>query len=490
MPSIAITTLGCKLNQLESEAIAALFKGEGFRLVPWASSADILVVNTCTVTSRAEQKARRIIRKALRDNPASLLIVTGCYAQLDGPAIAALEGELTGEGPDPAGSRLVVVPGDIKSALLNLPRYLNTAKTPVPGVPKGTVKHENGPENLKAGIEKWREKPVEGNPFAFNIGGFSFHSRASLKIQDGCDHTCSYCRVALARGKSVSLDAETALARLRELEDRGYGEAVLTGVNISLYRDAGKPSGCAGYASLAGLLDHLLRFTSRIALRLSSLEPEGMGPEFLAVLGNPRIRPHFHLSVQSGSGETLRRMRRWYTPEDVTAMVQGLRSRREDPFMACDIITGFPGETDADFERTYELCKRLGFAWIHAFPYSRRPGTEAAAFGHPVRERDAAARVETLLALARTGRDGYAGRWLGKTVEAVAEAPDKGDGPYIPALSENYLRLAVPVPGKTGVPRPGTVLRCRIAALPGGNGARGRFDAAGERIPADEGNVR
>lgn len=482
MPSIAIATLGCKLNQLESEAIAASFKAGGFSLVPWPAAADILVVNTCTVTSKAEQKARRIIRKALTDNPGSLLIVTGCYAQLDGPALAALEEELSGVPPCPDSRRLIVVPGNIKSALLDLPRRLNAAKAAGSSLPRDRAEEPG----LWAGLEKWRGDPAGADPFAFNAGDFSFHSRSSLKIQDGCDHACSYCRVTLARGRNVSLDAGMVLERLRELEDRGYGEAVLTGVNISQYRDGGGQEG-GKPRDLPGLLDFLLRGASRIAIRLSSLDPGSICPEMLAVLKNPRIRPHFHLSVQSGSGEILRRMRRWYVPEDITAAVQGLRSCREDPFIACDIIAGFPGETAAEFQRTYELCGSLNFAWIHTFPYSRRPGTEAAGLKPPVTEKDITGRVEALLDLARRGRERYVRRWLGKTVEALTEAPSEEDGPYTPAVSENYLKLAIPAPDRAGRFPPGKSLRCRIVAgefagtkphkLPG------RFDAIGEIIP-------
>jgi threonylcarbamoyladenosine tRNA methylthiotransferase MtaB len=483
MPSIAIVTLGCKLNQLESEAIAASFKGKGFSLVPWPSPADILVVNTCTVTSKAEQKARRVIRKALRDNPASRLIITGCYAQLDGPALSALEGELAGTFPAPAGRRVFVVPGGLKSALLDLPRRLE-ASSAAEEARAGDPETERT-ARLEAGLEKWPGETAEGDPFAFNAGDFSFHSRSFLKIQDGCDYACSYCRVTLARGKSVSLDAESALARLRELEGRGYAEAVITGVNINQYRDPGEEGAGGKPRDLGRLLDFLLRGTSRIALRLSSLEPDGINPELLAVLGNPRVRPHFHLSIQSGSGEILKRMRRRYTPEEAAAAVQGLRSCREDPFIACDIIAGFPGETGAEFRRTRDFCRRLDFAWIHAFPYSRRPGTEAASFKHPVSERDAAARVETLMDMASQGRERYIRRHWGKTVEAVAEAPNDEAGRYIPAVSENYLKLAVPAPAMSGGLFPGMALRCRIAALP--DDAMGKFDAIGEVIPEQEG---
>jgi threonylcarbamoyladenosine tRNA methylthiotransferase MtaB len=476
MPSIAIATLGCKLNQLESEAIAASFKAEGFNLLPWPAAADILVVNTCTVTSKAEQKARRIIRKALTDNPDSILIVTGCYAQLDGPALAALEEELS-----PEERRLVVVPGDLKSALLDLPRRLGAW-----GMLRNSYKEmrdstpcEAPAASPRASLETWCGDLAAGDPFAFNAGDFSFHSRSSLKIQDGCDRACSYCRVTLARGKSVSLDAGTALERLRELEDRGYGEAILTGVNISQYRDAGG-QGTGKPRELPELLDFLLRGVSRIALRLSSLDPGSVNPELLAVLKNPRIRPHFHLSVQSGSGEILKRMRRWYAPEDIVASVQRLRSCREDPFIACDIIAGFPGETDAEFQRTRELCSRLDLAWIHAFPYSRRPGTEAAALKPLVSERDAVSRVEVLLDLARRGREHYVRRWLGKQVEVLTEASSDADGPYTQAVSENYLKLAIPTQDKAGGLLPGMSLRCRIAAFP--PDSPGRFDAIGEII--------
>ncbi|MDR3130455.1 MAG: tRNA (N(6)-L-threonylcarbamoyladenosine(37)-C(2))-methylthiotransferase MtaB [Treponema sp.] len=463
MPSISVVTLGCKLNQLESEAIAASFRKKGFSLLPWPAAADILVVNTCTVTSKAEQKARRIIRKALMDNPASFLIITGCYAQLDGPALAALEDEFIGKRSSPSGRRVFVVPGGMKPALLDLPGRMQ-GRTPETAL-------------IEAGLEKQGGEAGEWDPFAFNPGDFSFHSRSFLKVQDGCDHACSYCRVKLARGKSVSLDAVSALARLRELEERRYVEAVITGVNISQYRDS-RGEAC----DLGRLLDFLLRGTSRIALRLSSLDPGSVNPELLAVLGSPRIRPHFHLSLQSGSGEILKSMRRRYGPEDAARAVQALRSCRDDPFIACDIIAGFPGESGEKFLQSYELCRRLDFAWIHAFPYSRRPGTEAAGLKDQVSERDAAVRVEALLKLAKQGRKRYAGRQFGKAVDAVMETQDRGKGPYIPAVSENYLRLAVPVPQDGFFP--GKLLRCRIRPLPGDG--MDRFDAMGEELTASQ----
>ncbi|MFP3042732.1 tRNA (N(6)-L-threonylcarbamoyladenosine(37)-C(2))-methylthiotransferase MtaB [Treponema primitia] len=449
MVSASIRTLGCKLNQIEGESIAEAFSREGFS-VSAGDFADILVINTCTVTSKSEQKARRLIRKALKDNPGSCIIVTGCYAQLEADGIAALaEGEPR---------RLFVLTGDHKTFLLDLPRYLrDTLDT---GLSQALERF------LEQGRAEAPRDPLD--PFRFNVTDFSFHSRPFMKIQDGCNHACSYCRVSLARGPSVSLDAETLLSRLRALEDAGHGEAVLTGVNLNQY--------CSAGLDLGGILEYLLANTQTIALRLSSLEPDGMTEPFLRILSNRRIRPHFHLSIQSGSPQILERMRRSYGPATVENAVRRLRTLREDPFLACDIITGFPGETPGEFAKTHELCRQAGFAWIHAFPYSRRPGTEAWNFTESVPEREAVSRVESLINLARQGRAAYIGRWSGKTVEAIAE--DGRQGAAMIALSENYLKLCLsPQPGQP-LPPPGTVLQCRVLGLP--KPAEPHFDAIAE----------
>ncbi|GHU54760.1 tRNA (N(6)-L-threonylcarbamoyladenosine(37)-C(2))-methylthiotransferase MtaB [Spirochaetia bacterium] len=469
-PSFSVYTLGCKLNQLESEALADAFCREGFDLLPWGTGegavpADLLLINTCTVTSMAEQKARRMIRKGLRENPGASIIVTGCYAQLEKAAIEALDDGSSG------GKRLFVVPGDAKSALLELPRFLAAA--------------ESNSASLCSLIGAWVKAEAEASAavtedaFRFVPGNFSSHSRGFLKIQDGCDKHCSYCRVTLARGHSVSLSAEKALADLKALEEKGYGEAVLTGVNITQYCDGGG-------RDLGGLLEYLLAGTQGICIRLSSLEPDGLTEGLMQALAHPRVRPHFHLSVQSGSPLILGRMGRSYDPGEVEKAAARLRDIKADPFLACDIITGFPGETTAEFEKTYELCRRIGFAWIHAFPYSRRPGTAAWSFKNPVSEREAAERVSALLRLAKQGRREYISRWIGKEAEAIVEGGDEKDTPLVQATSENYLKLAIDFPhtSRGEAPAPGTLLHCRIKALPGGEagGAAGRFDAAAEIV--------
>ncbi len=441
MLSVSFHTLGCKLNQLETESIAEAFKKEGFSLVEWGQQADLYVINTCTVTSKAEQKARRIIRKALRDNPASCLIATGCYAQMEGPALQQLS----------ADGRLFVVSGDLKALLLDLPAYLmDHGCASIDVIP---LLHRWMNDAVVSDKERDRTVPY-ADPFRFDVQEYSYHSRAFLKIQDGCNNVCTFCRVRLARGRSVSLAAPVLLERLRELEGRGFAEAVLTGVNLNQYRD--------GTMDFTGLLEYLLAGTSDIALRISSTEPEGVDERFAAVFAHPRIRPHIHLSVQSGSDVVLRQMRRRYTAEQVAASVRLLRAAKGDLFIACDIITGFPGETEADFEATYRLCEACDFAWIHAFPYSPRPGTEAYSMAGHVPEALAGQRIERLLALAERGKTAYVRRWIGKTVQAVVEQGHPAQGRA--AVTENYLKARLICEDGAALPQGRSSVRCLLLA--------------------------
>jgi len=469
MYSIALYTLGCKLNQHESEALADSFRKAGFPLVSSGTAGpEIIIINTCTVTSKADQKSRRLIRKALRENPDSCVLVTGCYARLDPAEIALLEAENTAgvSGPPqgrPQGHRLFVVggqgstdsAGSAKSALLELPEYL--------------LKAADG-NSLPRVLEAWIEQARGGDPFSFKPEEFSFHSRGYLKIQDGCNNGCNYCRVCLARGPSVSLPPEFALAEARSFEARNCPELMITGVNITQYNHSG--------LDLAGLLQYLVEGSASIALRLSSLEPEGINDKLASVLAHPRIRPHFHLSVQSGSDTVLRRMGRAYHAQTVKQGAALLRSVKDNPFLACDIIAGFPGETAAEFDQTLALCAEIGFAWIHAFPYSKRPGTPAFSLKNPVCERDTTRRVETLTALALQGRRDYAQAWLGRELSAIIEkgAPDAEGRRRV--VSENYLKLLV---NCSDAYPPGSSLRCTPVSLcAGANGESP--DAVAERV--------
>jgi threonylcarbamoyladenosine tRNA methylthiotransferase MtaB len=499
---VSIHTLGCKLNQLEGEAVAAAFRQEGFPLIPWEgavspglpgipglsdTSRRLMVLNTCTVTSMAEQKARRLIRAALREG--ALVLVTGCYAQLNARELAALE-----EGGP---GRLFIIGGDKKSALLDLPRRLAGGEGEIAARIQAWTLGLRGGAALRA--DPAPAEPALDERFRFAPLEFSAHTRGFLKIQDGCDRHCSYCRVRLARGDCVSLPVGEVLSRLRALEAAGCMEAVLTGVNICRYAfQAGGP------ADLGRLLDLLLGGTERIRLRLSSLEPEDIDASLLRSLADARLRPHFHLSVQSGSRRILERMGRSYGPEQVEWALSELRRLRGDPFVACDIIVGFPGEGEEDFNRTLELCERSDFAWIHVFPYSPRPGTPAWHFKGQLPQRELGLRATRLLDLARRCRRNYVRRWLGREVElipetkaatrvpggcpGVAEWSGVGEEDLCAATSENYLKLLVP----RHWPREDPILRCRVRELPpatGGDAASGRrafslgdFDALGERL--------
>ena len=459
-------TLGCKLNQLETEAIVDAFNREGFSFIPGStpsaepSSAQlsIIIINTCTVTSMAEQKARRLIRKLLRENPAACIIITGCYAQMEQETLSALDEQ-----------RVFVVPGEKKDSLLDLPRFIRER------ISNEELGIMSIPELVAYWLEAKGKITGDDGSFRFKPEFFSSHSRAFLKIQDGCDNRCAYCRVSLARGKSRSLKAGDALLELKALEKRGFAEVVLTGVNISLYRDS--------TMGLAGLLAFLLEGTEKVRIRLSSIEPEALagndgGGELIQVLANPRIRPHFHLSLQSASAEILKKMGRSYSPEDVDRALAMLRFIRQDPFIACDIITGFPGETEEDFEKTYSFCQKAGFAWIHAFPFSRRPGTAAYDFPERVSEKASARRVELLTELAKKGRREYLSKWEGKEVEAVVEAGKKLPKGFVPGVSENYLKLLIAC-GDNSMPSPGFLIRCRIG-MPIMKRDNNQFDAIAE----------
>ncbi|HWR12438.1 MAG TPA: tRNA (N(6)-L-threonylcarbamoyladenosine(37)-C(2))-methylthiotransferase MtaB [Rectinemataceae bacterium] len=462
---VAFKTLGCKLNQLETESVANAFSEAGAAIRPFDEVADLYVVNTCTVTSKAEQKARRVIRQAQAQNSQSVVLVTGCYAQMDP------------EGLAPVHPRSIVLPGDEKSALLSLAAWLQD--------------NWQGHGDLLDAVVEWKSElsaPAAGpaaqgdvsgsaqtgapsrDRFAYHPRTFAFHSRPSLKVEDGCDNRCAYCRVCLARGPAVSLSPKRALERLRELEEAGKSEVVLTGINLAQYRDGGM--------KFPDLLTYIIEGTKRIRFRISSYEPELVDEAFLRAFADPRVQPHVHLSVQSGSNAVLRRMARPYKAERIAEAVAALRAARSDPFLACDIIAGFPGETDAEFEETLTFCRDMDFAWIHAFPFSARPGTKAFDMRPKVPERVAGERVARLSELAEAGKARYIERWTGKNVDAILEKgcnpesdeevsiTDRNVGDELASTSgragtsSNYLKLWI-----EGVPQtllPGTPVRAKI----------------------------
>ncbi|MBP7096466.1 MAG: tRNA (N(6)-L-threonylcarbamoyladenosine(37)-C(2))-methylthiotransferase MtaB [Spirochaetia bacterium] len=394
-PSVAFRTFGCRLNQLETEAIAAAFAAAGFATVPFGSGASVTVLNTCTVTGKAEQKARREIRAALRGRSDGLVLVTGCYAEVEGEALAAL------------GDRAVVVPGSAKDRLLDLASRLAEA------VEHGLDLVDEARAALDGAAGRARD------PFAFKPASFAFHARPALKVQDGCDNACTYCRVRIARGPAVSLPMAEVLERARALAETGAAEIVLTGVNLSQYRDP------VTGAPFAALLEALIEGTEGVAYRISSWEPDRVDGNFASVFSNPRVRAHVHLALQSGCDATLGRMARPYRTARVREAVALLRAARPGLFLGVDLILGFPGETDAEFTETLALLDHIRPAWIHAFPYSARPGTKAATMAGKVPERVAGERVALVTERAGAWRKDFANGRVGLETEVVLEGPDE-----------------------------------------------------------------
>ena len=443
MSEIRIETLGCRLNQIESEAAARFFIDNGYSVdmkgVTNQTEEDLAtllcILNTCTVTQKAEQKARRIIRLLLKKYPNACVLVTGCYAQLASEEIKSMD------------ARIAVLGGQIKSRIAGVPALLkeNTSKEQWDAVSFAKL------INTKLSSAAAEKQGFPEKSFTLSTTSFISHSRASIKIQDGCNNNCSYCAIHIARGHSVSIPVETALERVLELENKGNDEVVITTVNIGQYR--------AEYEgkvyNFTRLLDFLLQNTKKIAFRISSLYPEVVDDEFCRVIKNPRVRPHFHISVQSGSNAVLQRMNRVYKAEDVLNACNKLKAAKDSPFLACDIITGFPGETDADFEQTMDLCKKCGFAWIHAFPYSERPGTPAATMKPKVPQSLSGERAKKITDFAINSKIDYVNQFAGKELSAILETvrrplalSGKSGTMIYHAVTENFIHCEI----KTDVP--------------------------------------
>lgn len=410
--SISIYTLGCRLNQVESEAVSSAFLKAGFSLAEAGSVPDIFVINTCTVTSKSEQKARRVIRKASSENPDSLVVVTGCYAQLNGPDIEKL------------GSNILVIGQAEKSRILEFPAYIQETDAKCGASLKEYLQFRLG------------KTPMTTTKFDFLPDIFSFHTRASLKVQDGCNNFCAYCRIPFARGRSESMDFYRAVETAVAIEKNGYKELVLTGVNITAYESGGR--------RLRQLIETILERTSDIRIRLSSLGPYDDLDNFAFFISQPRICPHFHLSVQSGSDNVLSAMGRKYPASRLKEITDILKASGRDPFISGDVITGFPGERDQDFEDSYNLIRDCGFAMCHVFPYSPRPETRAYRMKDRVPERISRQRAERLGNLAEELYLTYIARQKGRHEQVIIEEEVVAGGKrYYAGLSSNYLKVLI-----------------------------------------------
>jgi len=473
MFTVVVETLGCRLNQTESEGLAVIFAKAGFKVLSREqleleqisrikldkctlslkqqkcnSMLDVpllCIINTCTVTSKAEQKARRLIRLLLKECTQAIVLVTGCYAQLDAEKIEAMD------------ERVLTFQGKKKDALLCLPEYLiehcsinnsctfdekafnlNSLKNVLISFKNEYEKKDTSIQNTQV-LSKDSRFGLDGHLniadskfiplFALSAPSFMFHSRATLKVQDGCNNACSFCRIRLARGKAISLPIKEATRRIKEIEQKGASEVVITAVNLSQYKD--------GEYDFSHLLEQLLKATFSIRIRISSLYPESITPSFLSVASDKRVCPHFHLSIQSGSDRILAKMGRHYTRKTVYEAIQNLRKIKDIPFIGCDIIAGFPSETEEDFLLTSQMCHELKVAGLHAFPFSPRPGTLAFLMKEKVSERITKERINVLNTIAKKNYEEYLESFEGTILFGVAEI---SNGSFF-VTTENYLQL-------------------------------------------------
>ena len=400
---VCVYTLGCRLNQCESEAICDSFLKEGFEIVKEDEEASLYIVNTCTVTSKAEQKARRMIRIFAKKGEA--VVVTGCYAQMNEKEIKAL------------GDNIICVPLVKKASLLQMAKHIKASLISNMSVLESVTSFSD----------------IDTSVFSYNAQSFSYHSRAYLKIQEGCDNECAYCRVHVARGKSQFLEPDEVIKRALELEKSGFREIVLTGVNLTMYDHDGD--------GLGGVILKLLpKLSVDTRLRLSSMEPDHIDEKLIEACSNFRMHPHFHIPLQSASDKVLKRVNRKYDAAHLEWVIKALREVKDDPFIACDVIAGLPSESVEDFEITRSFLEEKKFAALHVFPYSPRPDTALFDAKDRVEERVRDERAAILRALSVKLSDDYIKRQIGKNLEVLLESRKNG---AFYGTTGNYLKVKI-----------------------------------------------
>lgn len=400
---VAIVTLGCKINQYDSSGLAAGAEASGHRVVRNPAEADVIVVNTCTVTGKTDTKGRQLIRKMIDENPSAVIVVTGCYAQVQPRPLAEIPGVdyVLGNSEKPA-----------------LPsRISEFVKRPRPEIRVGDVSEG-------------------GREFADELPDVhSGNTRAFLKIQDGCNEACAYCIVPRARGRSRSLSWYRVLEKLHALARKGFREVVLCGIHLGLYGlDLSPPT------SLVALLEKVEREGLIPRIRLSSIEPNEVEDSLLELFSNSRILcPHFHLPMQSGDGSVLKAMGRKYTPEGFAERVSAVRKFLPEAAIGVDVIAGFPGEGEAEFRNTLELLRRLPVSYFHVFPFSRRPGVAASKMSGQVAPAAIHERALVLRGLGQEKRILFYRSFLDRELEILTETSRDRETGLLKGVSRNYV---------------------------------------------------
>jgi len=389
---VRLETLGCRLNTSEMEQLARRLRAAGHQIVDAEEPCDVCVVNTCAVTHLAERKSRQLIRRLQQAHPQALLVVTGCYAELEAPRVQAM------------------------------------------GVP--LVVGNQQKEQLMEIIARELGLPVAA-PAQTAVCAGGLRTRAFVKVQDGCDNACTFCVVRLARGKGRSRPPEEVLQEVHQLLRAGYREVVLSGVHLGAYgHDWGDRRG------LFQLVRRLLAETDLARLRLSSLEPWDITPDFFTLWEDRRLARHLHLPLQSGCDATLRRMARRTTTQAFAGLVAAARAAIPDLAVTTDIMVGFPGENESEFAESLAFVEAMQFARLHIFRYSPRPGTRAATMPDQVPPAVAAERAQRMHALGAKLERSFRRRFIGRTMEVLWETARPGDGAWLwSGLTDNYLRV-------------------------------------------------
>ena len=424
MPTAAFHTVGCKLNHYETEAIREQFEVNGYDVVPFRTVADVYVINTCAVTAKSDRTSRQAVYQALRRAPGARVVATGCSVQISPQTFAHIPGVE------------VVVGTEGKENVFDHVSERGSGK------PMGTP-------------------PVHEHPSGwFSISHFRDCTRAFIKIQDGCNASCSYCIVPLTRGAHRSRPLRSIVSQAHRLVESGYKEIVVTGVHLGMYGVdlPEKPS-------LVDVLKALVDIHGLSRLRLSSVEPTECSPSLIDLIASsPKICRHMHIPLQSGDDEILTQMKRHYSARDVARLIETLVTRIPDVGIGTDVIVGFPGETDRHFERSYALVEELPFSYLHVFSYSRRPGTAAASYPDQVPAGVRKVRSARFRELRARKMKEFGSRFVGRPLDVLLEHRRDRQSGLLTGLSDNYIRLRVAGPDDLQ----GEEVRVRVLSVGGG----------------------
>lgn len=409
MKTVAFLTLGCKVNTYESEAMLKLFFQAGYKEVNFKEQADVYVINTCTVTNTGDSKSRQMIRKAVRTNPHAVVCVVGCYSQIASEEVKTIEGVS------------VVLGTQYRNQIVELVNeYLSTHKQVVK---VADVMKLNQFEDL-------------------DIDEFTKNTRAFLKIQDGCNNFCTYCIIPYARGRIRSRDPQSVLKQAQSLVDHGFVEIVLTGIHT-----AGYGQDFDDYSFYDLLVDLTTKIKGLKRLRISSIEMSQVTHEIIELIANSSIIvDHLHIPIQAGCDATLKRMNRHYTTQEFALKLQELKEKLPTLSITTDVITGFPGETEEEFEQTYQWIQDMHFNQLHVFPYSQRKGTPAAKMKNQVDGNIKHERVKKLMELSTQLQKEFASWQIGHTLEVLIE---ERYGSYMVGHASNYLKVNVDLPDES-----------------------------------------